>query len=153
MLNLTTFTMLWGFYLCMGNCLSPMFAAQFTSSQLSIIGIVFVLSGLIGCYIMGIFLDKTQSNLLAIRGISLFTMIILGLAIWLLSKGNIYISVTVASLCGLFCVPVLPSTYGYAVKLTFGISPTVVNGLMMSSAQLYAFVSSLLAAQLLLIKQ
>jgi hypothetical protein len=51
--------MMWGNFIGFGNLLTPLFDAQFTPSQISLIGGVFVIAGVFGCYSMGLFIDKT----------------------------------------------------------------------------------------------
>ena len=46
-------------------------------------------------------------------------------------------------------VPILPSTYAYATRIDSSVPQQVVNGLMMSGAQLYSFFMSLLVTYLL----
>ena len=50
---------------------------------------------------------------------------------------------------GLMILPILPSSYGFAGKVTGTVPPAVVNGLMMSGAQLYSFFASLITSALL----
>lgn len=57
--NMITFIIVWGNYITLGNCLTPLFADQFSPSKISIIGLIFVLTGVIGCYMMGLFIDRT----------------------------------------------------------------------------------------------
>ena len=57
--NMLTFVIVWGDYITLANVLTPLLGGQFTPSKISIIGVTFVLTGVIGCYLMGIFIDKT----------------------------------------------------------------------------------------------
>ena len=51
--------LMWGgIYTTLGNVLSPLFDRQFSSSQISLIGAIFVLSGMVGLLVFGFFLDK-----------------------------------------------------------------------------------------------
>ena len=58
-LNMSIFIIIWGGYITLGNVLTPLFDSQFTPTQISIIGVVFVLTGVIGCFLMGLYIDKT----------------------------------------------------------------------------------------------
>ena len=58
--------------------------------------------------------------------------------------GKLYLTVGLGFLLGLINVPILPASYPYAIKVTHGMSPAVVNGLMMSGSQVYSFLMSLL---------
>ena len=57
--NMCIFIIIWGGYITLGNVLTPLFDSQFTPTQISIIGVVFVLTGVIGCFLMGLYIDKT----------------------------------------------------------------------------------------------
>jgi len=57
--NAVIFTILWGSYTAIGNLLSPIFGPHYTPSQTSLIGGVFVLMGVFGCFIAGVVIDKT----------------------------------------------------------------------------------------------
>ena len=66
--NMCAFIIMWGTYVTLGNVLTPFFSPNgFTPTQISLIGVIFVFSGVVGCYIMGLFIDKTQKHLLGIR--------------------------------------------------------------------------------------
>ena len=144
-----SFTIVWGSYVTVGNVLSPLFQKQFTPSEISIVGMTFVITGVIGCYIIGFYIDKTQKHLVAIRFIVVGLALIYISSIFLLPIGNLGLTCTFAFFAGLFNVPILPSSYSYATKLTGQMPPAVVNGLMMSASQLYCFFASLLETWLL----
>ena len=57
--NAVIFTILWGTYTAIGNLLSPIFGSHYSASQISLIGGLFVLSGVLGCFIAGVIIDKT----------------------------------------------------------------------------------------------
>jgi len=83
---------------------------------------------------MGIFLDKTQKFLAAVRTIVTVLAILFGCGCYLLPLGKFEVTCGVAVLAGLLNVPILPSTYGLSTKLVGNMPPAVVNGLMMSGA-------------------
>ena len=115
---------------------------------------VFVLFGVVGCYVMGIYLDKTKNFLPAIRTITIAMAVLYALGLVLLPIGNFWITSAFAFFAGIFNVPILPACYSYAAnKLVGHMPPSVVNGLMMSFAQLYTFCMSFLIAYLLSIEQ
>ena len=57
--NAVIFTILWGTYTAIGNLLSPLFGPYYPPSEISLISGVFVLMGVLGCYIAGVVIDKT----------------------------------------------------------------------------------------------
>lgn len=70
-------------------------------------------------------------------------------AMFLLPIGSLPITCGFAFFAGLLNVPILPSSYSFATKITGQMPPAVVNGLMMSGAQLYSFAASLFVTFLL----
>ena len=139
-----SFVIVWGSYITLGNCLTPMFSSQFSPAEISIIGIIFVITGVIGCYLMGVFIDKKQKHLIAIRCIVIGMVLLYGSSVFLIPIGNLAVTGAFAFFLGLTNVPILPSSYSYATKLVGQMPPAVVNGLMMSGAQFYSFLASLL---------
>ena len=130
-----TFIIMWGNYITLGNVLSPLFGPQFTPSGISLIGVIFVMAGAIGCFIMGYFIDKTQKHLFAIRFITVaLTLFYIIGSFGLLQIGVLGLTCAFAFFAGIFNVPILPSSYSFATKLTSPAAPAVVNGLMMSGA-------------------
>ena len=113
------------------------------------IGAIFVVSGVTGCFLMGLFIDKTGKHLLGIRVITLTFAGLAVLSLILIPIGNLGVTGGIAFFLGLFIVPVLPSSYAFAAKQTVGMPPAVVNGLMMSGAQAYSFFVSLLITYIL----
>ena len=59
LLTATTFVIMWGNFIALGNTLTPIFNDDFTPSEISLIGVAFVIAGVIGCFMMGLFVDKT----------------------------------------------------------------------------------------------
>lgn len=68
--NAVIFTIMWGTYTAIGNLLSPLFNQYYTPGQISIIGGIFVIAGVIGCFVAGVVIDKTQGMLGVIRTIA-----------------------------------------------------------------------------------
>jgi MFS family permease len=98
---------------------------------------------------MGLFIDKTQKHLIGIRTLAIVLEIVIFSCIVLIPLGNLYVTLILGAFLGFFTVPILPSSYAFAAKITPGMAPAVVNGLMMSGAQLYSFFGSLIITWLL----
>ena len=149
MLTATAFGILWGNYITLGNILTPLFKDQFTSSQISIIGAIFVVTGIIGCYLMGLYLDKTQRQLTGIRFITVGMLLLFVTALFIIPVGMLALTCVFAFLAGALNVPILPSSYAFVSKLMPGMAPAVVNGFMMSCAYVYSLCVTLWATWLL----
>jgi len=145
----TAFVLMWGNFIGLGNQLTPLFSSQFSPALISLIGASFVVAGVIGCFCMGLFIDKTQKHLFGIRGLAIAVMVSISLCTAFFPLGSLPVTVTIVALLGIFTVPILPSSYAFVSKITPGMAPSVVNGLMMSGAQLYSFFGSLVATWML----
>ena len=112
-LNAVTFIINWGSYILLGNVLTPLFKDQYTSTQISLIGVIFVLTGVVGCYLMGLYIDKTQNHLRAIRFVVVALLVLYIVAIILIPLGILWITCAFAFFAGIFNVPILPSCYAF----------------------------------------
>lgn len=148
-LNLVAFTFLWGNYITFRNELTPLFALQFNSAEISIIGIIFVCFGAIACYVVGAFLDRTKKFIFTVRLISFALFLVFAAGLFVLPMGNFWITCCFAMLGGFANVPILPASLQYASTLTRSTPPTVTNGVMLSFAQTFSFAGSLITTQFL----
>ena len=140
---MVVFQIMYGTYVALGNTITPLLGPNgYTPSQVSIIGVIFVFSGVVGCYLMGVFIDKTQRHLLGIRFVTIGLACLYMTATLILPPGIFVLTCVFGLLAGMFNVPILPATYSFATKITGNIPPAVVSGLMMSGAQLYCFIAS-----------
>lgn len=144
---------MWGNYLTLGNSLATLFGSQFSPVTTSLIGAIFVISGAIGCFVMGMYLDKTQKFRQAVRFISIGLFFMLTASMVILPIGSLWLTSLFAIFTGLLNVPILPSAFQYAVKVTVRMPPAVLNGLMMSGAMLWGFISTITVTYLLNISQ
>ena len=137
------FTILWGTYTAIGNLLSPLFGPYYEPSQISLISGVFVLMGVLGCYLAGVVIDRTKLMLGTIRTIATLVTIILLLEIWVIPSGAFWPTLIVSGLLGFFIVPSITACYTFTVHLTYPIPPAASNGLIMTGAHIYAIIFSL----------
>lgn len=113
------------------------------------VGIIFVVFGAIGCYVMGAFLDRTKKFLLAVRLVNITLFSTFALSLLILPIGKLWITSTFALFGGLFNVPFLPASFHYAGSLANKFPPTLINGFMMATAQTWAVASTLITTYLL----
>lgn len=133
---------MWGNYTLFAIILNPFFGAIYTPSEISVIGMVFIFSGFIGCIIGGIYIDKTRNFKLCIRVLCWSCFAFYALGVYVVSLEN-FIVLSIASIfLGITNVPILPSSYQFTVLVCQPIPPPVVNGFMMTCAQLYGFLLS-----------
>ena len=141
--NAVIFTILWGTYTAIGNLLSPLFGAYYQPAQISLISGVFVLMGVLGCYIAGVVIDKTQGMLGTIRTISTVVTVLLLAEMYVIPSKAFWPTLIVCGLLGFFIVPSITACYTFTVHLTYPIPPAASNGLIMTGAHIYAIIFSL----------
>ena len=99
--------------------------------------------------LVGIIIDKTKEYLIVIKVITWMCSFAFLCAIWVIPAGNIYLTIFLAAIIGIFMTPILPAGYSFSVHLTHPLPPAVSNGLMMTASQLFATLWSIMGAALL----
>ena len=147
--NAVIFTIMWGTYTAIGNLLSPLFNQYYTSSQISLIGGVFVIAGVIGCFVAGVVIDKTQGMLGVIRTIATVVTVLITALTYVIPTGYFILTLSLCSVMGFFIVPSITACYTFTVHLTYPIPPAASNGLIMTCAHIYAIFWSILGPKTL----
>ena len=147
--NAVIFTIYWGMCNSMAVILDPMFEpGDYSTSALSLIGIVWLIGGvsaMIGC---GIILDRTKAFVKTNRIISaLLTLLICG-APFIIPTGSVMLACIWVCCIGFFMFPSFPSCIAFNVRLTHPIPCDVANGLMMSASYIYSSVWALVGASI-----
>ena len=65
------------------------------------VGVSFVLAGVIGCYVMGIFIDKTKKFIVAIRFIVILLTVLFFLALAIIPAGLLWLTIIGCFFAGL----------------------------------------------------
>ena len=146
---MVAFLICWGSFASFGMILSPLFEGIFTASQISIIGAIFVISGVFGSFSMGLFLDKTKKVLFGLRLVTTSVASTCMIGFGTLLSETFFLNCMWALLLGFTIFAILPTAFGYTTKICGTIKPAVVNGFMMSGAFIYTFIVSLSASILL----
>ena len=134
---------MWGNYFTLGNSLDTLFHGQFKPFVPSLIGGLFIIAGMIGMLITGIYLDKSGNYKCFVRLIAVLLFLMMAIALVILPKGKVWVTCGWAAITGLIHMPILPSAYDYALKITGTTPPPIVNGMMMSGAFLWAFIGTI----------
>jgi len=95
-------------------------------------GVNFILSGIVGSFIYGVLIDKVKNTRLLIQIIAILSFITISATLFTLPTKNAYIFNANLTLGGLALIPVIPVGYQYSVELTEkdGISESMANGMM-----------------------
>ena len=125
--------MLFGVYSTLGAIIDNIANGyHYSSEQASILGAVFIISGVVGAFVISTFLDKYNAYLKSLRIVcfgSLFFGIIMRITIPLGPDYFIYSCINIG-LAGFFIVPIMPVAFSFAVELTYPVSEALSNGSM-----------------------
>jgi len=116
---------------------------MYTDVELSGLGALIILVGVITSTITGIILNKYHKYVLMVRisAIGSMTMLIVSsYAVYLDDKLFIAIALVIAAVC---LIPIIPVGIDFASELTFPYEETVVTGFILMSAQAFGFLLSL----------
>jgi MFS family permease len=105
--------------------------------------------GAVSCFSAGIFLDRTNKYLFALRFVTLGTCISLVSAIFLSMTGNTGAIAVFGVMAGCTMVPIVPVAFAFAGEVTYPLAPAMVIGLMTTVSNLTLFVIQFLYAYLL----
>jgi len=102
----------------------------YTSTDNSIFGAIFILSGVIGSFIFGMILDKTAKFKLILNIICIVACISVLVSIFTLPIGSVPIFAINLLFVGASVIPIIPICYSFSVELTYPISEAMSNGMM-----------------------
>jgi len=105
--------------------------------------------GAVSCFSAGIFLDRTNKYLFALRFVTLGTCVSLVSAIFLSMTGNTGAIAVFGVMAGCTMVPIVPVAFAFAGEVTYPLAPAMVIGLMTTVSNLTLFVIQFLYAYLL----
>lgn len=107
-------------FITLGVVLDPFFGALgFTTGQISIIGGIFVVSGVISSLLFGALLDKYRKYLTTLKTICFGTTFMLLSCYASFIQGSFWIVAASSMLIGTIIVPILPVGCAFAGELTF----------------------------------
>ena len=140
---------LYGVYLALGALLSPLFEPYgYTSTQISILGVEFIVAGITSCMLVGCFLDYSSKFLLSIRVICWSSTIVALVLTFVFPYGNFNITSVGMVLAGIFLLPIIPVCISFASEVTFPMQPAMINGGVQLSGHLMGFLMEIIASLL-----
>ena len=133
------FTFLFGNLTIVGNILGPLFSAYgYTPVQDSIFGIVFLFTGVIYSMIVGILLDKYKRFTLMLKICATGTTLTALPLLYTLQKLIFGLALINIACLGFFILSIIPISYSLSVEVTHPTNPALVNGILISIAQIWA---------------
>ena len=125
------FSFLYGTYSCLGSLVNDLLTNfGYSPTDCSIIGAIFIVSGLVGAFVHGFLLDKYNKYLLALRVVCFGTLICGFFFRFTLPMESFNILAPNIAVLGFFILPIIPVGYGFCSELTFPVSEAMSNGIM-----------------------
>ena len=119
------------------------------SDAAGIMGVTFIVSGVIGSMVFSAILDRLRCYTLMMKILSGGTVLSGIAAFFTLPTGNLAILLPNIIALGLFIIPIFSISYSFAVELTYPISEPMSNGIMVFFSQIFATSCSLGATVLI----
>jgi len=146
-----TYAMLYGVYTCLGAIINNLVSAYgFGSVDASIFGAVFIVSGLVGSFVISGFLDKYNAYIKTLRLVcfsSLFWGSCLRFTLPLGPEYMLYAAINIG-IAGFSIIPIIPVAYSFSVELTYPVSEAMSNGSLMLASQLLGVAATIVSTKL-----
>jgi MFS transporter, FLVCR family, feline leukemia virus subgroup C receptor-related protein len=142
-----TFMMLYGVYTCLGAVINDVVAPfGYTGGETSVLGGSFIFSGIVGSFILSSRLDLTNKYNQTIRLVCFTSTLLTLLIFFTLPSQNIWLLSLNVSSIGFFLLPIIPIGYSYAIELTYPVSESMSNGVLMMFSQIVGSVVTFTAS-------
>lgn len=135
--------------MALGALLSPIFEPyDYNPTQISTLGVIFIISGVISCLIVGRLLDYYYKFLLTLRIVCWGSTAMAIVAIFVFPLGNIYLTAILMVLAGVLILPIIPVCISFACEVTFPMQAAMINGGVQLSGHLIGFLMEVIASYL-----
>lgn len=112
--------MLDSIFIALGVVIDPFFEALgFTSTEVSILGGVFIIAGVVNSLIFGVLLDKYRKYSLITKIISVGCFLVLASFYLVMQTGSKLFVFIISVIFGMILVPFLPVSIAFAGEITF----------------------------------
>ena len=118
---------------------------NYTIQNNSLFGAVFIISGILGSIVTGIFLDKTHKFKMVMISVSIAAVGLMAAVLFTLPSQNVFLFCINLALLGFFAIPLTPIALGFCVELTYPTPEAVSNGMMLLPSKVYGSLLALIA--------
>lgn len=112
---------------------------KYTSSEISIVCLMFSISGILNSFFIGTLLDKYQCYRKALLTLCVASMISFALCLVGIPSKKVGIAGGVMVLTGASMIPIVPICFSFAAELSYPVPESYSIGLMISTAQILGF--------------
>jgi FLVCR family feline leukemia virus subgroup C receptor-related protein len=145
------FMLLQGGFLAFGININQLLSPPFTDVEISGLGALIILVGVITSMLTGFILNKYHKYVLMVRMSAFGTAILLGISVYAVHLENkLFLAVTLIC-AAVSLIPIIPVGIDFASELTFPYEETVVTGFLLMAAQAFGFLLSLAVLKVVVI--
>lgn len=141
----TSFNFLYGLYCAIAGVITSFTSPyKYETSDVSIICLVFSVSGILNSFFLGTLLDKYQCYRKALITLCCSSIITLSMSFFGLPSKSVAIAGGVMMLTGATLIPVVTVCFSFAAELSYPVPESYSIGIMISFAQIFGFLMGLL---------
>lgn len=146
---LVCYMIAYGYYTGMAALLDAILQPyHMTSSSVSIIGVCFILSGIIGSFIFSAYLDRTKKFLKTLKFILIGMLVSVSCSLFTLPSKSFTLILINCAVSGFFTISIIPVAFAFSVELTHPISEPMSNGVMIILSQIVGIICCYLGTAL-----
>ena len=144
---------IFGFIMGVFNALGSVAAimaksAHYDAAYSPVLGAVFIIGGMIGSALFGIWVEKTKRYKLATILICVLSTIMMGLLIVSFAIRSVGFTAGMCLCIGLVMIPIMPVGFDFVLELTFPVGEAMSTGLLFSMGQLWGIVFTVMTTGL-----
>jgi sugar phosphate permease len=110
----------YGVYLSLGALLSPIFEPYgYSNTEISMLGVEFIISGVISCMVVGCLLDRYSKFLVTLRVVCWGSTVVAMVCTGLFPLNKIKVTTGLMVLAGIILLPIIPVCISFASEVTF----------------------------------
>ena len=143
----------YGIYIAFGALLDPILEPYgYNSNTIALVGIIFILAGVVGIFVFGFIMDKYKKFLLLFRVVGFGTTICAGAAIYVIPAGSPWPTLILVLVAGVCVLPVIPVCISFSAEVTFPLDAGMTNGLLQLSGHLIGLIIQVICAAVLAVE-
>jgi MFS family permease len=145
MILVFVFTILFATYIALATIIDPLLLPYgYAPGLIALMGVFFIIAGVVSTMIIGCLLDKTKKYLLTLRLVTFLSFLAASFAYFVFPMSNAGLCIGVILVIGFCLVPIMAVGFSFATELTHPIPPVFSNGLMLMFSNVFAWPLSFL---------
>ena len=123
-------------------------SAKYDAAYSPVLGAVFIIGGMIGSAIFGIWVEKTKKYKLATILICLLSTLMMGMLILSFALKSVLFTAFMCLFIGVVMIPIMPVGFDFALELTFPVGESMSTGFLFSMGQFWGIIFTVMTSGL-----